>query len=252
MESKPAIVFLHGFLEDASIWDAYKKALGGQYQVLVLELPGHGSCKESAAGKSVAGFAGYIHQQLQAHQVSSYLLVGHSLGGYVALALADTFQNEVKGLCLFHSSAFPDTSEKKENRDKTIDFIRKNGVGKFVESFVKPLFHESSREKLAEVITSLERTAAQVTEANAVATVQAMRDRPDRTHVLRHASFPVLFLVGKDDTAVPLDKSMEQVALPDYSQAVFLGKTGHMGMYERPSETLQAITDFAELVFKGG
>lgn len=77
----------------------------------------------------------------------------------------------------------------------------------------------------------------------------AMRDRPDRTEVLKEAKYPVLFIFGKDDGAVPLDKALEQCHLPDNSMVYFIAKTGHMGMFERTYETRKTLQKFAETTF---
>ncbi|RYD88620.1 MAG: alpha/beta hydrolase [Sphingobacteriales bacterium] len=76
-----------------------------------------------------------------------------------------------------------------------------------------------------------------------------MRDRPDRTSVLKEATFPVLFIAGKTDQAVPLEKVLQQVALPQKSQAVFLGNAAHMGMFEEQEETITVIEQFADRIF---
>ena len=76
-----------------------------------------------------------------------------------------------------------------------------------------------------------------------------MRDRKDRTDVLAAIKSPVLFIFGKDDGAVPLDKALEQCHLPDNSMVYFLGKTGHMGMFERTYETRKTLEKFAETIY---
>lgn len=85
-------------------------------------------------------------------------------------------------------------------------------------------------------------------QAAVVSALAAMRDRPSRAHVLQEAAYPVQFIFGKDDTAVPLDKALEQCHLPDYSTVCFLSRTGHMGMFERTHETRKALEKFAEAV----
>ena len=244
-----AIVFLHGFLESNDTWKDYSKPLQKEYRTIALELPGHGSCPEKAEGKSIEQMADYVHETIKGLRVEKCLLVGHSMGGYVAMAIAEKYPETVQGLCLFNSSAMADTEEKKENRNKTIDFIKKNGMDKFSESFVKPLFEESQHKPQADAIAKHEKIAAATDKKQAVAALEAMRDRPDRTKVLKEAEFPVLFIVGKADQAVPLEKVLEQVALPANSQVLFIGKSAHMSMYEAQEDTLLVIEQFADRVF---
>jgi pimeloyl-ACP methyl ester carboxylesterase len=90
----------------------------------------------------------------------------------------------------------------------------------------------------------LEEIAAATPQASVIGGMQAMRDRPNRTEVLRNATFPVLFIVGKEDVAVPLASALEQVALPPISTALFLDRVGHVGFFERPTVTRRAVLDF--------
>ena len=244
-----AIVFLHGFMADSTLWKDFTKPLQKEYRIVALDLPGHGNCPESAEGKSIEQMADYVHQTITGLRIEKCLLVGHSMGGYVALALARKYPEQLAGLCLFHSSSAADGEEKKADRDKTADFIAKHGPAKFAETFVKPLFHESSHQAQQEAITSLEKTAGSMKTEEVVAAIKAMRDRPESTEVLQNAAFPVLFIIGKDDSRYPLETAKEHIAMPKNSQALLLGSTGHMGMLERYEDTVLVLEQFADRVF---
>jgi pimeloyl-ACP methyl ester carboxylesterase len=87
------------------------------------------------------------------------------------------------------------------------------------------------------------------TDDSIIATLQALRDRPDRTEVLSKTAAPVLFIAGKDDTTIPLNKMEPLFALPAKSQVLVLDGVNHMGMFENYAETSQAIIDFTESCF---
>ncbi|MDZ7613245.1 MAG: alpha/beta fold hydrolase [Flavobacteriaceae bacterium] len=115
-----AVVLLHGFLENRSMWKDIAAELCKRYKVVSIDLFGHGG----------TGNLGYIHtMEAQAHMVKQvldtlnlrrYVLVGHSMGGYISLALAEEYPDNIKGLCLLNSTAMEDTDEKKMNRDRAI------------------------------------------------------------------------------------------------------------------------------------
>jgi pimeloyl-ACP methyl ester carboxylesterase len=172
------------------------------------------------------------------------------MGGYVALAFAEVYPARVAGLCLFHSSAQADTDEKKANRDKNISFVERHGVAKFMETFIRPLFADANEETMMPYRRRLEEIGAATPRVSVISGMQAMRDRPDRTEVLRKATFPVLFIVGKEDAAVPLAAVLEQVALPPVSTALFLERVGHVGFFERPAATRRAVLDFVGGIFE--
>ena len=247
--SGDTLVFLHGFCESKQVWAEFIKPLQ-QFRTLALDLPGHGDNTASSSPYSMESLADDVKRRLDELGVEKCILVGHSMGGYVGMAFAEKYGYMLRGLCLFHSSALPDTDEKKETRTKTIDFVEQHGVASFINPFVEPLFYPENRARLKGEIEMMKEIGRQTPQTTVVSALTAMRDRPDRTNTLREASFPVLFIFGKEDGAVPLDKALELCHLPDNSTALFLGKTGHMGMFERTHETQKALEKFAETVFE--
>lgn len=243
------IVFLHGFCESTAVWDDFANPLQQKFRTVALDLPGFGNNTQGRADYSMESMADYVKEQLEQLGVKKCILVGHSMGGYVSMAFAEKYGNLLSGLCLFHSSALPDTDEKKENRNKTIEFVEKHGVEKFMQSFIEPLFYSENRDRLKKEIALMKEIGTATPKESVTQGLAAMRDRKQRTDVLAAAKFPVLFIFGKDDGAVPLDKALEQCHLPDNSMVYFLGKTGHMGMFERTYETRKALEKFAETIY---
>jgi len=243
------LVFLHGFCESKAIWQEFMRPLQHKFRTIALDLPGFGENTTAISSYTMESMADYVCQQLDALGVRKCIMVGHSMGGYVAMAFAEQHASRLSGLCLFHSSALPDTEEKKENRNKTIDFVEKHGVATFINSFVEPLFYNGNRDKNRKDIEMLKEVGSQTPQASVTGGLAAMRDRPDRSAILQAATFPVLFIFGKDDGAVPLDKALAQCHLPDNSMVYFLGQTGHMGMFEKSYETRKALEKFAETIY---
>lgn len=248
--SGDTLVFLHGFCESKQVWAEFMKPLQQQFRTIALDLPGHGGNTGISIPYSMESMAEEVKHRLEELDVDECILVGHSMGGYVSMAFAEKYSYMLRGLCLFHSSALPDTDEKKENRTKTIDFVKRNGVTEYINPFIEPLFHPENRDRLKEEIEMMKEIGRQTPEATVVGALAAMRDRSDRTHVLQEAKFPVLFIFGKEDGAVPLEKALEQCHLPDNSTVLFLGKIGHMGMFERREETQKALKNFAETIYE--
>jgi len=240
------LILLHGFCESRTLWKYCEKELAAHYRVITPDLPGFGESRLEEPTVSMEYFAEQINSLLDNLKIEKCVMVGHSLGGYVMLAFAEKYESRLAGIGMFHSTAFADTEEKKENRNKTIDFILKHGVPMFAESFVPPLFSLKNRELFKSEIRELIHTASNSSEAGVIETTKAMRDRKDRTDVLKTVKIPVLFVVGKLDSAVPLEKSMEQCHLPKHSIVHFLESTGHMGMIEKKSETIKILYHFTE------
>ncbi len=242
----PTVVFLHGFCEDRALWNYHVSALRVECHIINIDLPGFGENEALSQDCSIDDLADRVHELLLELKCSSMVIVGHSLGGYVGLSLLERYPELFIGLSMFHSTAFADTQEKRENRDKEIAFIEKHGVGLFAQSFVPPLFNPALRESLKSEIEELVKVASGTSKSTVLKVTKAMRDRQDRIETVTMSLVPIQYIVGKADPAVPLESSLAQCYLAKDSQAHFLEKTGHVGMIDRPEETLQALKKFIQ------
>lgn len=242
----PVVLLVHGFCESKRIWKHFQHLLSEHCRVIAIDLPGFGETPLTRNDVRMEWFAEEVYQFIHLLKLESVIYVGHSLGGYVGLALAESHPECIKGLCLFHSTAYADTEDRKSGRDKTITFIEKYGVQVFADSFVQQLFYLKNRAALTHEISDVISIAGSSSYDGVIETTKAMRDRNDRTHVLREFSNPILFIAGKQDQTVPIDKILEQVVLPQKSLLQILDETGHMGMIEKEEETVKIIKGFVE------
>jgi pimeloyl-ACP methyl ester carboxylesterase len=189
-----------------------------------------------------------VHDTLLHLNIDKCAMIGHSLGGYVTLAFAEKYEANLKGIGLFHSSAFPDSPEKRKNRNKTAEFVERNGSEAFSQSFVPSLFYEPNLERFKDTVSWLKTIAANTPSESIIAATKAMRDRKNRIDVLKKIKVPVLFIIGEEDKAVPLDASLEQAAFPAKAVKHILSDTAHMGMFEKKEETLKIVEDFLMLL----
>jgi pimeloyl-ACP methyl ester carboxylesterase len=246
--SLPTVVFLHGFLESPAIWQAFVGDHFADYQVLTPALPGYGPAGAEAAD-SLDAAADNVRAELAAAGVGHAVLVGHSMGGYVALAFAEKYPGLVAGLCLFHSSSLPDSEDDTQRRARTRTFIEQHGVAAFAHEFLQPQLSPTHRESLTNYVEELQRIASAVPKAVALASLKAIAQRPDRQAVLEKATYPVLFIAGKDDRAVPPEKTHAESLLPDYCTVLWLAGVGHLGFMERPKDTRRAVRQLLEAAF---
>ena len=249
----PTIVFLHGFAESREVWTDFTRAFPDGpdgYRLLAPNLPGHGTNLAPVPDFSMEAQARYVIDYLnQKGCPDPVLLVCHSMGGYVALALAERWPQRVAGLALINSTALPDTDEKRQTREKNISFVERHGVGKFMESFVRPLFAPTNRDKLTEARGLLEEIGKATPATTITGALRGMAARPERTQVLAKASFPVLLVAGKHDVAVHFDDAVRQAALPPIGAALFLEGSGHLSYLEQPEATRRAVLALAAAVF---
>jgi pimeloyl-ACP methyl ester carboxylesterase len=171
------------------------------------------------------------------------VIVGHSMGGYIGLAFAEKYPELLSSLALVHSSAFADSEEKKANRLKSIEFIKKNGAFEFLKAVIADLFSETwTASNMDKVELQIEKSRAFSDEAT-IAYYRAMIDRPDRTHVLKSFTKPILFIIGEHDKAILFEQSMQQCYLPAISHVHILRHSAHMGMLEEAEKVNEALLE---------
>jgi pimeloyl-ACP methyl ester carboxylesterase len=176
--------------------------------------------------------------------LSGTVILGHSLGGYVALSVARQEPSLFSGLILFHSTAFADSEEKKQSRNKVLEFIDANGVLAFTTNFISPLFANPQHAAIPKVKAIAAQAPAEVVKGY----TSAMRDRVDTTDFLRSFHKPVLFLAGEKDPGIPVDSVYKQAAICPKSSTHILKNVAHMGMLEDEKNSLQVVKDFIERI----
>jgi pimeloyl-ACP methyl ester carboxylesterase len=236
------LVFLHGFCEDSSMWEDYLEPFD-ENRIILIDLPGLGK-SEPVAGVSIQYMAEAVEHVLETLQVDKFIVVGHSMGGYVALELAKMVGNRIMGLGLFHSHPFADKNDKKVSRDKAIQFIESHGHQLFVKQFIPKLFVEEFARSHTFLVDKMIHRAARYSQEGIIGALEAMKNRKDNTNVLESINIPVLFIVGELDEAIPYEASIEQTHLPAIADIHILPKVGHMGMFKAKKETQDIIRKF--------
>ena len=245
----PAVVLIHGFSENSGVWHLQLNRLKNHFKVIVPDLPGTAAAPLTDQ-LTIESMADYVYSILLEEDIKETVAIGHSMGGYVALALAEKHPGMIRGLGLFHSTAKADSEEKKENRTKSINLMQQYGEDTFLRQTLPNMFSPATRSKYPELIDACIKMGQECSLAALIAYYEAMKERPDRTAVLQQLAVPVLFIVGKDDNAVPLDNIVPQISLPKVSSVHIFEAVGHMGMWEVPAESnliLEQFISFCQL-----
>jgi len=248
------VVLIHGFAEDGDVWKNQIEFLKDHFYLIIPDLPGSGK-SELINDMSIEGMAELIKEIID-REAPSYSpfgvtaregtqfgvgAVGHSMGGYISLALAEKYPDLLSSIALVHSSAFADSEEKKANRLKSIEFVKKNGAFEFLKAVITDLFTETWATNNQDIVDRQIEQAKDFSDEAIIAYYQAMIKRPDRTAVLKNFNKPILFIIGEHDKAVPFEQSMQQCYLPDNSYIHILRYSAHMGMLEEAYKVNQAL-----------
>lgn len=243
-----AIVLLHGFLEDKSVWKEFSAKLSKQYRVISIDLPGFGETPGIGYMHSMEMMADAVKAVMDNLGLRRYVIVGHSMGGYASMAFAELYPKNISGICMFHSTATADSDEKKTERTRVIEVVKKDPVI-FVKNFFAKLFAPENILTLKEKIERLRKNAEKIPRQNIVNALEGMKNRRDRRFVIKNASYPILFLIGKQDEVIPYKPLLDQAKLGKEVSVVLLENAGHMGFYEDEKACLKAIKSFARKCF---
>jgi pimeloyl-ACP methyl ester carboxylesterase len=242
----PALVLLHGFLEEMAIWKRFSKELSQKYKVILIDLPGHGQSEILAEKHEMELMAEVVNALLNYLQVEQCVMIGHSMGGYVSLAFADKYPDRLNGVGVFHSHALADTTEAKINRGRAIQVVKDNHKD-FISSFIPDLFTSKNQTKLAHEIAELQNSSRKMSKEAVIAALDGMRHRTDKLKVLSTIRVPVLFIIGKQDPRTPLEKMWQQIALPKHAEVLILDEVAHMGYLEAFDQTLAFVDHFVDV-----
>lgn len=243
------IILLHGFGEEANIWNSQVAFLKDKFQLIIPDLPGSGQ-SDMIDDMSMEGMAEVIKAIIETESENPLaeerrvVFIGHSMGGYITLAFVEKYPQHISAFGLFHSSAFADSEEKKASRRKGIEFIQEHGAFEFLKTATPNLFSPKTKD---ENLSLIDKQIARLNNFSPTALVsyyKAMMNRPDRTVILRQATVPVLFIMGKYDVAVPIEDCLKQCHLPEKSYIHILRQSGHMGMLEEPEISNRFLEEF--------
>lgn len=237
------VLLLHGFLEERGMWNSYVDELSRTHRVIAVDLLGHGETGNFGYVHCMEDQAAAVIAVLNAEKVTQFTVIGHSMGGYVALAIADLMPDRLQKLILFHSTAYPDSEERKKDRERVIELVKRNKTV-YVRTVIPTLFAEHLRAQLTTEIQSIIDVATGFSEQGIVANIRGMMERKDRSFILKDTVFPKLILHGELDAVIPTESVERLAGLSSTISLHIVGNIGHMGHLEAPEECLKAITDF--------
>jgi pimeloyl-ACP methyl ester carboxylesterase len=240
-----AVVLLHGFLENQSMWKAFIPELVKKHRIITIDLLGHGETECLGYVHTMEDQADMVHHVLHELKIRKAVLIGHSMGGYVALAFAELYPDNVKGIVLQNSTSRADSDERKANRDRAIVAVKQN-YSAFIRMSIANLFSENNREHLADIIEEVKLEALKTPLQGIVAALEGMKIRKDREVILHLAPFPIQLILGKKDPVLNYAESSEQIEGTQVQLTTF--EDGHMSHFENQAELLAVLSGFLKRV----
>ena len=239
------VVLLHGFLENSTMWDAFIPVLSKNNRIICIDLLGHGQTDCLGYIHSMELMADIVKAVLDHLKISQTIIIGHSMGGYVALAFAEKNPKDVIGLCLMNSTANADSSERKKNRDRAIIAVKQN-YKTFVRIAVVNLFRPKNRRIFTKQIKFIKEEALKMPVQGIVAALEGMKIRKDREQLFKNSAYEKLMIISKKDPVLDFKSLIKQTKNSNIKVVEF--PDGHMSHIENETLFLHTIVHFIEKI----
>jgi 3-oxoadipate enol-lactonase len=233
------LVLLHGYPLDHHLWDDVAPLLEDTFDLILPDLRGFGESTTVDSAFTVDDYASDIAGLLDQLGIQKTAIVGHSMGGYVALAFARLYPERVSGLGLVSSQVLADPPDRKEGRYKSAADVSDKGIGGVVETMTPKFTSDERLQAFARESMERQRPAA------FIGALKAMAERMDSTPQLSSFKFPVVIIHGEADALIPIDRAREVKNAIPHAHLVELNGAGHMPMMEAKEETARALKHLA-------
>ena len=236
-QGKP-LVLLHGFLENSNIWNPFIPKLSIKNRVICIDLLGHGKTGCIGYVHTMEHMADAVYALLKHLKIEKSIFIGHSMGGYVALAYAEKHPNNLLGLCLMNSTASNDTKKKKKNRDRAIEAVKHNHAT-FIKIAINNLFRPKNRVVFSKEIKALISEALKTPLQGIIAALEGMKIRKNREQLFQLLPIKKMMIISKKDPALDYNVLLNQVKNTDIILAEL--PDGHMSYIENESDSDEII-----------
>jgi pimeloyl-ACP methyl ester carboxylesterase len=233
------MVLLHGYPLDHHLWDDLVPLLEDTFDLILPDLRGFGGSSTVDSFYAMEDIASDITALLDYLKIEKAAIVGHSMGGYVALAFARLYPERVRGLGLVSSQVLADPPDRKEGRYKSAAEVADKGIASVVETMTPKFTSNRELQKFARESMERQQPAAYI------GALKAMAERVDSTPLLSKLNIPVVIVHGDADALIPIDRAREVKAAVVHAHLVEVHGAGHMPMMEAKEQTAEALKQLA-------
>jgi len=238
------LVFLHGYLESVEIWEAFTRPFEADYRIIRIDLPGHGETGIFGPVSGMETMAEAVKGVLDYLQIDKAFIIGHSMGGYTALAALEYYPELFKAICLFHSHTRADSDEVRVKREREAGLVGKGLLRLLVSQNIPNMYATRNLDQFKDAVEFSMKIARGLSEEGVIAAIHGLKERPDRSVILAEAKVPCLNIIGMLDNYIPFEDVSMKTALPPGSSRLILEESGHMGFIEEPEKCRDGIIQF--------
>lgn len=238
------VVLIHGFPFDQKMWEPQAEVLRKEYYTVTYDIRGHGKSDTGDGQYTVELFVDDLIALLDHLKIPRAVLVGLSMGGYIALRAVERHPDRVRALVLCDTRSEADNNDGKIRRATQANLIKSDGLGGFVEPFIQGVFHKGTYSDHPELVEMIRATIERTSPRTIAGTLIALAGRTDTTASLYSIKVPTLILVGKNDTLTPVSASSAMKEKIPGAKLHIIPRAGHLSNLENPGEFNEQLLSF--------
>ncbi len=241
------VLLLHGYLETLYVWDDFIAKLLPKLRIISIDLPGHGLSGSHKINNSIEFSAEIAKEVLDICKVEKVCIIGHSMGGYIAIEAVKRYPEIFTSLILMHSGPHADSEEKKVDRKREIALINKSKLQAIAKMGIPKMFAPENLRRMDEKIYEIIELTETHDPEGVVATLEGLMSREDNIEFLRNYSSPFLLVLGKHDYHIPEDKANLLINELPNAEKLILEHSGHNGFLEETEIVQKKVLEFLNL-----
>jgi 3-oxoadipate enol-lactonase len=238
------VVFIHGFPFSQEMWRPQVAELSRDYRVITYDVRGHGKSKVGDGQYTIEFFVDDLIGLLDHLRIEKVVVVGLSMGGYIALRSIERNPERFRGLVLCDTRSEADTNEGKIKRAASIQSVRTGGVKKYAEGFVRAVFAPQTFERNPEAVKFIRNIIENTSPISIAGTLLALASRTDTTESLSKINVPTLILVGEHDALTPVSAARSMNEKIRQSELYVISDAAHLSNLENPEEFNKHLSGF--------
>ena len=240
------IIFLHGFPFDRHLWVDQIAVLKEHCRVITPDLRGFGDSSAPDEVYSMNQYAADIITLLDILSIEQAVVVGLSMGGYIALTIAEQYPERLLGLVFSNTHSAKDTAAKRQGRYNTAEKTNYDGIGFLVDDMLEKVLSENTLKTKPDVVEYVKQMMKRQRPSGVRGALKGMAERKDRTFILSEIQAPTMVIAGENDQLIPVIRGKAMAREIPHSHLEVISDAGHLSNLEQPELYNQVLLRFVD------
>ena len=241
------LLLLHSYWGDHTLFDQLASDLSQNWQVIRIDLPGHGNSGVPPEGYTFGKFAVVLNELLIRLNISKKVsIIGHSMGGYAAMAFAAIYPERIASLVLMHSPVRAADIQSIKLREREGRLLMKGKKELLLQLTIPSNFAPENIDSMGNALAMLNQTSALVTSEGALGSIYAINHRVNSLPMLQSAQYPILIIIGRHDKVYSPDLQLNDARMIPNAEVLLLDHSGHLGFIEEEHLVFERLKFFLE------